>query len=196
MLRIGVDGSVIARARLDGVAFDASYRIERRASAAGGDRALVYQPLDQTLWVFADDAPPNRFDFAAPIMATTDGPQAILRRGANTLVVRDVSAPDATSEVVYDVPAFSPDANEPISVLPDAVVPLTGTTVIGLSQGTYVGALDLRTGLSQGRNVGADVTVEAVIADESRQALWLITRTGAAETALELLRVPVPPAVL
>ena len=194
VLRMDVDGAVLARTRVDGMTFDDTYRIERRASTEGGDRALVYRPLSETLWLFADAAAPVRFELDSPIVATTDGPQVILRPNANTLVVRDVSTANATSETVYDVPSFSPDAAEPINVMPDAVLPLTGTTVVGLSQGSFVGALDLRTGLSQGRNIGTDMTVETVIADESRQALWLIARESPTDNVLRLVRVPIPPA--
>ena len=191
--RLDEDGVVVATSSRADANFDDRYRIERRAGPDGRDRAVVFRPEATVAWVF-DPAQQTaiRVDLEGPILGTTDGPQGVLRTGANTLTVRSLT-PDAPAGTIYHVPAFSPDAAGELRVEAGAVVAAGGRTLVGLSQGADVGVLDLTTGLSQGRRVEPDVRVETIITDEGGQARWLAARARRDDPTFQLIRVPPSP---
>lgn len=192
VVRLDADGRPTASSTVADAVFDGSYRLERRAGADGFDRALVFQPNESLVWVFAPNAPPTVVDLAGPVVGTLNGPQVIIQTGANTFAVRDIVGPANAPAVTYHVPAFSTDETSPVVIRPEAVINFRGSTLVGLSQGRYVGVLDLRSGLSQGFRADPGVFVETVLSDEGSQALWLVARTRETDNTLLLVQVPEP----
>ncbi|MEO1337264.1 MAG: hypothetical protein AAFV29_16600, partial [Myxococcota bacterium] len=193
VLRLDADGTPLERGTV-GVTYDTSFRLERRAGLDGGDLAIAYQPGERPIWVFAEGRDPFKIDLEAPILATLDGPQVILQPSANTLTVRTISDPNIFTAIDYQIPAFDDQMSAPLKIAPDAIVDVAGTTLIGFSQGAYVGALDLRTGLSQGFRLFEGVEVESILVDEVAQSAWLFTRGGPSAATRDLVQVPLPPA--
>ena len=190
VLRLAADGAPLERMVTD-ASFDDTYRLERRADAAGDDVALVYRPSETTLWVFGAEATPVQVELEGPILATLDGPQVVVQTGSNVLLVRD--AFDETAAVEYHVPAFAGAPPEPLRIQPEAIIRFNGATLVGVSQGTYAGVLDLRSGLSQGLPVADGVRVETVFLDEGGQQLWLVARVPTDLVTLQLIRIGSPP---
>ncbi|MEM7675837.1 MAG: hypothetical protein AAF449_07525 [Myxococcota bacterium] len=191
VLRLDTDGTPLERATVSAT-YDPSFRLERRGGADGGDLGIVYRPGDARIWVFAEGSDPFRVDLSGPILATINGPRVIVQTGRNRLNVRAID-PMATTEVSYQIPAFDDQISDPIAVAPDAIVEVAGTTIVGFSQGAYVGLLDLGTGLSQGWRLFDGAMVEAIFIDEVGQNIWLFTRGLTPTSTRELVQAPLPP---
>ncbi len=189
LVAVAEDGTTSPPLVAPGATFSAADRVIRVGDVQNDDHVLVWQPLTGALHHFVPAENSHEVQtLNGSFLGAFDGPLVAYRPGAALAEVRVLALGGETTS--YTLPAFTEGQVEPVNLSSAGAVRLRGRTVIVFSSGSFVGALDLTSGLSQAVPVGENVQVQVGMVDDFSTEVWGVARLPGSPETVQMVRFP------